>query len=96
VYFFHFGALYQGKSGNPDPVLALKFLRKEPDLRRLHCGRVKLKYVVFNHNSAIYKMYVFGGRGRYPCRFAGFGGVRVARWFIFKPKIPIWIDFGLP
>jgi hypothetical protein len=21
---------------------------------------------------------------------------RVARWFIFKPKIPIWIEFGGP
>jgi hypothetical protein len=20
--------------------------------------------------------------------------VRVARWFIFKPKIPIWVNFG--
>jgi hypothetical protein len=20
--------------------------------------------------------------------------VRVARWFVFKPKIPIWVDFG--
>jgi hypothetical protein len=23
-------------------------------------------------------------------------GVRVARWFIFKPKIPIWVNFGGP
>jgi hypothetical protein len=22
--------------------------------------------------------------------------VRVARWFIFKPKIPIWVNFGVP
>jgi hypothetical protein len=22
--------------------------------------------------------------------------IRVARWFIFKPKIPIWINFGGP
>jgi hypothetical protein len=21
---------------------------------------------------------------------------RVARWFVFKPKIPIWINFGGP
>jgi hypothetical protein len=21
---------------------------------------------------------------------------RVARWFIFKPKIPIWVNFGIP
>jgi hypothetical protein len=21
---------------------------------------------------------------------------RVARWFIFEPKIPIWVNFGLP
>jgi hypothetical protein len=21
-------------------------------------------------------------------------GSRVARWFIFKPKIPIWVNFG--
>jgi hypothetical protein len=21
---------------------------------------------------------------------------RVARWFIFKPKIPIWVNFGGP
>jgi hypothetical protein len=21
---------------------------------------------------------------------------RVARWFLFKPKIPIWVDFGGP
>jgi hypothetical protein len=20
---------------------------------------------------------------------------RVARWFIFKPKIPIWVNFGM-
>jgi hypothetical protein len=20
----------------------------------------------------------------------------VARWFVFKPKIPIWVDFGGP
>jgi hypothetical protein len=30
----------------------------------------------------------------------GFGSVaeltRVARWFIFKPKIPIWVKFGVP
>jgi hypothetical protein len=24
------------------------------------------------------------------------GTTRVARWFIFKPKIPIWVDFGVP
>jgi hypothetical protein len=23
-------------------------------------------------------------------------GSRVARWFIFKPKIPIWVNFGSP
>jgi hypothetical protein len=23
-------------------------------------------------------------------------GVRVARWFIFKPKIPIWVNFVRP
>jgi hypothetical protein len=22
--------------------------------------------------------------------------IRVARWFIFKPKIPIWVNFGGP
>jgi hypothetical protein len=22
--------------------------------------------------------------------------VRVARWFVFKPKIPIWVNFGGP
>jgi hypothetical protein len=22
--------------------------------------------------------------------------VRVARWFIFKPKIPIWVNFARP
>jgi hypothetical protein len=21
---------------------------------------------------------------------------RVARWFVFKPKIPIWVNFGRP
>jgi hypothetical protein len=21
---------------------------------------------------------------------------RVARWFVFKPKIPIWVNFGGP
>jgi hypothetical protein len=25
---------------------------------------------------------------------AGLGGNRVARWHIFKPKIPIWVNFG--
>jgi hypothetical protein len=24
------------------------------------------------------------------------GQSRVARWFVFKPKIPIWINFGRP
>jgi hypothetical protein len=23
-------------------------------------------------------------------------GARVARWFVFKPKIPIWVNFGGP
>jgi hypothetical protein len=23
-------------------------------------------------------------------------GIRVARWFVFEPKIPIWINFGGP
>jgi hypothetical protein len=23
-------------------------------------------------------------------------GTRVARWFLFKPKIPIWVNFGGP
>jgi hypothetical protein len=23
------------------------------------------------------------------------GCARVARWFIFKPKIPIWVNFGV-
>jgi hypothetical protein len=23
-------------------------------------------------------------------------GIRVARWFVFKPKIPIWGNFGGP
>jgi hypothetical protein len=27
--------------------------------------------------------------------FAAYVG-RVARWFVFKPKIPIWINFGGP
>jgi hypothetical protein len=22
--------------------------------------------------------------------------IRVARWFVFKPKIPIWVNFGGP
>jgi hypothetical protein len=22
--------------------------------------------------------------------------VRVARWFLFKPKLPIWVNFGGP
>jgi hypothetical protein len=22
--------------------------------------------------------------------------IRVARWYIFKPKIPIWVNFGGP
>jgi hypothetical protein len=22
--------------------------------------------------------------------------IRVARWFIFRPKIPIWVYFGVP
>jgi type II secretory pathway component GspD/PulD (secretin) len=21
-------------------------------------------------------------------------GTRVARWFVFKPKIPLWVNFG--
>jgi hypothetical protein len=25
----------------------------------------------------------------------GLGG-RVARWYIFKPKVPIWVNFGGP
>jgi hypothetical protein len=29
--------------------------------------------------------------------FLGFEiGARVARWYIFKPKIPIWVNFGGP
>jgi hypothetical protein len=24
------------------------------------------------------------------------GNVRIARWFIFKPEIPIWVNFGGP
>jgi hypothetical protein len=23
-------------------------------------------------------------------------GSRVARWFVFKPKIPIWVNYGGP
>jgi hypothetical protein len=27
-------------------------------------------------------------------RGLGYPGSRVARWFIFEPKIPIWVNFG--
>jgi hypothetical protein len=29
-------------------------------------------------------------------RLIWWAGTRVARWFVFKPKIPNWANFGVP
>jgi hypothetical protein len=84
--FLHFGILDQEKSGNPD--------RLRSRIWQLSCvphfsndGDKNTQTTFLTRQRRHQKVTAFE-----TCSRLTLGG-RVARWFVFKPKIPIWVNF---
>jgi hypothetical protein len=91
----HFGMLYQEKSGNPAASSSLPFLL---NFLRAHFNFFCFLYLLNGqnfHSVAHPRGYIKRGKSVAFCTNVNFL-VRVARWFVFKPKIPIWVNFGGP
>jgi spermidine synthase len=46
------------------------------------------------YNQALFENNIFSTLSN-ALAYAGVVCTRVARWFAFKPKIPIWVNFGV-
>jgi hypothetical protein len=66
-------------------------LCKKPNRVTLHNNRYNL-----GNNNAFQIYFNFDTFLSPPCpRDSLHDETRVARWFVFKPKIPIWVNFGV-
>jgi hypothetical protein len=74
-------------------------VRLSEDMNKSICKLVEVPVPHFFHS----KLRIFNIKVKHRIRLTqvktcdGFCGInRVARWFVFKPKIPIWVNFGEP
>jgi hypothetical protein len=92
--------LYTNKTVSFTPTLAntifgfgepLELYLRLPCLQRCFCSKVSAKRKTQKPNKL---SKAVSAKPRLHFKRAHTG--RVARWFVFKPKIPIWINFGGP
>jgi hypothetical protein len=107
--FYGFGVTYQQKSGNPANEPSLIRIGAWKHLSPIKCGKyfkavvsgqfnkaIKLKVVKFN--QVFLQILSPLPQKRIPPIgifkiMKTSVGLRVARWFVFKPKIQIWVNF---